>query len=89
MYFYPMYIDDELIQVIAESEKILPYIDIPLQHADDTMLRRMARRVTRGETEVLLDKLRAAIPNLALRTTMITGFPGETNEQIEAMQRFI
>jgi len=89
MYFYPMYIDDELIQVIAESKKILPYIDIPLQHADDTMLRRMARRVTRGETEVLLDKLRAAIPNLALRTTMITGFPGETNEQFEAMQRFI
>ena len=89
MYFYPMYIDDELIEVIANSEKIVPYIDIPLQHADDTMLRRMARRVTRGETETLLEKLRSGIPGLALRTTMITGFPGETTEQFEAMKQFI
>ena len=89
MYFYPMYIDDQLIQVIADSEKIVPYIDIPLQHADDTMLRRMARRVTRTETEELLQRLRAGIPGLALRTTMITGFPGETNEQFEAMKQFI
>lgn len=89
MYFYPMYIDDELIRVIADSDKILPYIDIPLQHADDTMLRRMARRVTRGETEKLLGRLREGIPGLSLRTTMITGFPGETRQQFEVMRRFI
>jgi ribosomal protein S12 methylthiotransferase len=89
MYFYPMYIDDALIQVLARSKKILPYIDIPLQHADDVMLRRMARRVTHSETEDLLSRLRAGIPGLALRTTMITGFPGETDEQFEFMQEFV
>ncbi|HIF34127.1 MAG TPA: 30S ribosomal protein S12 methylthiotransferase RimO [Planctomycetaceae bacterium] len=89
MYFYPMYIDDALIQVLARSKKILPYIDIPLQHADDAMLRRMARRVTHSETEDLLSRLRAGIPGLALRTTMITGFPGETDEQFEFMQEFV
>jgi ribosomal protein S12 methylthiotransferase len=89
MYFYPMYIDDQLIETIASCEKIVPYIDIPLQHAEDTMLRRMARRVTRAETESLLTRLREGIPNLALRTTMITGFPGETVEQFEVMKEFI
>jgi ribosomal protein S12 methylthiotransferase len=89
MYFYPMYIDDALIQVIAGSSKILPYIDIPLQHADDTMLRRMARRVTHRETEELLTRLRDGIPGLALRTTMITGFPGETDDQFAFMKEFV
>ncbi len=81
MYFYPMYITDELLDVIAASDKILPYIDIPLQHIDDDVLRRMRRATTRDKTEQLLDRLRGEIPNLALRTTLIAGFPGETEEQ--------
>ncbi|ADB17834.1 MiaB-like tRNA modifying enzyme YliG [Pirellula staleyi DSM 6068] len=89
MYFYPMYITDELIDVIAKSEKIVPYIDMPLQHINDTMLRRMSRRVTRAETELQIKKLREAIPNLTLRTTFITGFPGETQEQYEELREFL
>ncbi len=89
MYFYPMYIDDELIRVIAESQRILPYLDMPLQHINDTMLRRMARRVTRAETESLLKQLRSGIPDLVLRTTFITGFPGETNEQFSELVDFV
>ena len=79
MYFYPMYIDDKLAKTIGNAKRIVPYIDMPLQHINDTMLKRMARRVTRAETEVLLSKLRSHIPNLTMRTTMITGFPGETD----------
>lgn len=89
MYFYPMYITDALIEQIVNSPKIVPYLDMPLQHANDTMLRRMARRVTRSETEVLLDKLRARIPNLVMRTTFITGFPGETDEQFTELVDFV
>lgn len=89
MYFYPMYIDQPLIETIAASDKILPYIDMPLQHIDDTMLRRMSRRVTRAATEKLMDDLRKGIPNLTLRTTFITGFPGETDEQFETLKRFV
>jgi ribosomal protein S12 methylthiotransferase len=89
MYFYPMYIDDELINTIAQSGKILPYIDIPLQHASDAMLKRMARRVTRGETEDLLSRLRSRIKGLALRTTFITGFPGETDDDFAQLYAFV
>jgi len=89
MYFYPMYITDELVDVIAGSKKILPYIDMPLQHAADGMLRRMSRRVTRSETETLLDKLRSKIPNLTIRTTFITGFPGETEEHFAELRDFV
>jgi ribosomal protein S12 methylthiotransferase len=89
MYFYPMYVSDELIDAIARSPKILPYIDMPLQHIDDQMLRRMARRVTRAETEQLIDKLRQRVDRLALRTTFITGFPGETDEQFAALKQFV
>ena len=89
MYFYPMYIDDELIGTIADSRKILPYIDIPLQHASDPMLRRMARRVTRAATEELLERLRSRIKGLSLRTTFITGFPGETDDDVEQLAEFI
>ncbi len=88
MYFYPMYIDDELIDVLANSKRIIPYIDIPLQHASDHMLRRMARRVTRPDTEALLAKIRGRIPNLTLRTTFITGFPGETEADFEELLAF-
>jgi ribosomal protein S12 methylthiotransferase len=89
MYFYPMYVTDELIDVIAASRRIVPYLDMPLQHINDTMLRRMARRVTRQQTEEMLAKLRARIPNLAIRTTFITGFPGETEEQFAELSDFI
>ena len=89
MYFYPMYISEELLDVIADSEKILPYIDIPLQHIDDDLLRRMCRATTREKTEALLDRLRARIPNLALRTTLIAGFPGETEEQFGRLLEFV
>jgi len=89
MYFYPMYIDDDLINTIAASRKIVPYIDIPLQHASDTMLRRMARRVTRPETEELLGRLRSRIKGLSLRTTFITGFPGETDDDFQQLVDFV
>jgi ribosomal protein S12 methylthiotransferase len=89
LYLYPMYFGDELIDSIAASEKILPYLDIPLQHINDTMLRRMQRRVTRAQTEELLAKLRGRIPNLVLRTTFITGFPGETDEQFNELIEFV
>ncbi|MAV34672.1 MAG: 30S ribosomal protein S12 methylthiotransferase RimO [Planctomycetaceae bacterium] len=89
MYFYPMYIDDALIDTISSAEKILPYIDMPLQHINDDLLRRMARRVTRRETEALIDKLRDRIPGLTLRTTLITGFPGETDSQFEELADFV
>lgn len=89
MYFYPMYIDDRLLDAIAGSEKILPYIDMPLQHADDTMLRRMARRVNRADTEAQIEKMRDKIESLVLRTTFITGFPGETDEQFQTLVDFV
>jgi ribosomal protein S12 methylthiotransferase len=89
MYFYPMYITDELLDVIAGSSRILPYIDIPLQHIDDDVLRRMRRATTRDKTEALLDRLRARIPRLALRTTLIAGFPGETEEQFGRLLEFV
>jgi ribosomal protein S12 methylthiotransferase len=89
MYFYPMYITDELLEVIAGADKILPYIDMPLQHINDNMLRRMSRRVTRAQTEALIEKLRDRIPNLTLRTTFITGFPGETEEEFAELVDFV
>ncbi len=89
MYFYPMYVTDELIDVISASRRIVPYLDMPLQHINDTMLRRMARRVTRQQTEEMLAKLRSRIPNLAIRTTFITGFPGETEEQFTELAGFV
>jgi ribosomal protein S12 methylthiotransferase len=89
MYFYPMYITDELLDVIAGSRKILPYIDIPLQHIDDDVLRRMRRATTREKTEQLLDRLRARIPQLVLRTTLIAGFPGESDEQFGRLLEFV
>lgn len=89
MYLYPMYIDQALIETIAAADKIVPYLDLPLQHSHDEILRRMARRVTRQETEELLARLRARIPGLAVRTTLITGFPGETEDQFADLVDFV
>jgi ribosomal protein S12 methylthiotransferase len=89
MYFYPMYVSDEVIDTIAGSKRIVPYLDMPLQHASDRMLRRMQRRVNRHDTEELLDKLRSRIPNLVMRTTFITGFPGETEDDFNELVDFV
>lgn len=89
MYFYPMYIDDKLIDTLASSSKILPYIDMPLQHASDRMLKRMSRKTTRSSQEQILRDLRARIPNLVMRTTMITGFPGETDQDFAELAEFV
>ena len=89
MYFYPMYVSDELIDTVASSKRIVPYLDMPLQHINDRMLRRMQRRVNRRDTEELLAKLRSRIPNLVLRTTLITGFPGETDDEFEELLEFV
>ncbi|QEG40308.1 30S ribosomal protein S12 methylthiotransferase RimO [Roseimaritima ulvae] len=89
MYFYPMYIDDRLIDTIASADKILPYIDIPLQHGSDGMLKRMARRVNRQGMGDILGRLREKIDNLVLRTTFITGFPGETDADFAQLAEFV
>jgi len=89
LYFYPMYINDELIDVIRDSNRIIPYIDMPLQHINDNILRRMSRRVNKQQTIETIERLRTGIPNLCLRTTMLTGFPGETDEQFEELVDFV
>ncbi len=89
MYFYPMYIDDRLLETIAAAKRIVPYIDMPLQHADDTVLRRMSRRTNHHDAEELIARMRSIIPGLTMRTTFITGFPGETDEQFERLVDFV
>jgi len=89
MYLYPVHFNDELIQTIADSTKILPYLDMPLQHISTPVLKRMQRRVNGDQTRELVSKLRAAIPNLVMRTTFITGFPGETDAQFEELRDFV
>jgi ribosomal protein S12 methylthiotransferase len=89
MYLYPMYVTDELVDAIASSERVITYLDLPLQHASDAMLRRMQRRVSRRETEDLLRRLRDRLPGLVLRTTMLVGFPGETDEDFAELAEFV
>jgi ribosomal protein S12 methylthiotransferase len=89
MYLYPVHFGDDLIETIATSKQILPYLDMPLQHINDKMLKRMQRRVNREQTVTLVEKLRSRIPNLVLRTTFISGFPGETDEQHEELKDFV
>lgn len=89
MYAYPMRFTDELIDTIAECDKIVPYVDLPLQHIADDVLRRMGRGVTRGEIEALLGKMRDRIDGLVLRTTFIVGFPGETDENFAELLQFV
>ena len=88
MYFYPMYIDDRLIDTLAGANRILPYIDMPLQHASDAMLKRMSRKTTRASQEEILGQLRSRIDRLVMRTTMITGFPGETEDDFAQLAEF-
>ena len=89
LYTHPAHWSDELVATIAECDKVARYIDIPLQHIDGSMLQRMRRETSRHHIENLIDKLRAGIPGLALRTTFIVGFPGETDAKFEALLEFI
>lgn len=89
LYCYPEEITDELIQVIKEEEKICHYLDLPIQHANDEILKRMGRRTSKEQLVEIIGKLRKEIPDIALRTTLITGFPGETEEQHQELAEFV
>jgi ribosomal protein S12 methylthiotransferase len=89
MYVYPSVMTDAMIDAIAECERFVKYIDIPLQHINDRVLKSMHRRVTRKQTETLLDKLRRRIPGVAIRTTFIVGFPGETDAEFDELLDFV
>ncbi len=89
LYTYPERISDELLDLMASEEKIVNYLDVPLQHCDGTVLKRMNRRGDRETLEALINKIRAKLPDITLRTTLITGFPGETEEQFEALCDFV
>ena len=89
MYLYPNNFTDELIDAIAECDKVCKYIDIPLQHASDRLLKSMNRYDTRAEVEALLTKLRERIPGITIRTTFIVGFPGETDEDFAELLDFV
>ncbi|HIW80412.1 MAG TPA: 30S ribosomal protein S12 methylthiotransferase RimO [Candidatus Acetatifactor stercoripullorum] len=89
LYCYPEEITDELVQVIATQPKVCHYLDIPIQHASDSILRRMGRKTSKKELEGQIKKLREKIPDICLRTTLISGFPGETQEDFEELYRFV
>jgi ribosomal protein S12 methylthiotransferase len=89
LYTHPAHWSDELIETIAECDKVARYVDIPLQHIDDSMLRRMKRETSRAHIENLIHKLRAGIRGVALRTTFIVGFPGETDAESASLLDFI
>ena len=89
LYCYPEEIYDELIETMKREPKICHYLDLPIQHTSDEVLRRMGRRTTRADLTKIIGKLREEIPDIVLRTTLITGFPGETQEQHEELMEFI
>jgi ribosomal protein S12 methylthiotransferase len=89
LYLYPSAVTDDLIEVLAAGRRLLPYVDVPLQHASDPMLRAMRRGTTALRQRRLVERLRAAIPGLTLRTTFIVGFPGETDADFEALCEFV
>ncbi len=89
LYCYPEEINDELIQTIKKEPKVCHYLDIPIQHASDRILRRMGRRTTQGQLREMIGRLREEIPDICLRTTLIAGFPGETQEDHEKLVDFV
>lgn len=89
LYCYPEEIYDELIQTMKEEKKICHYLDLPIQHASDRILKRMGRRTTQAELVEIVNKLRREIPDIVLRTTLISGFPGETQEDHEELMSFV
>lgn len=88
-YCYPEEITDELIEVIKQEEKICHYLDIPIQHASDRILKRMNRRTNQAQLKEMIGKLRQEIPDIVLRTTLISGFPGETEEDHQILMEFV
>ena len=89
LYCYPQFFTDELYDVLGRSQKIIPYLDMPLQHINDRLLKLMNRRHTRQESEAIIARLRATIPGLVLRTTFIVGFPGETESEFDELIDFV
>lgn len=89
LYCYPEEITDELIETIRTEEKVCHYLDIPIQHASDNILKRMGRRTNQAELRDMIARLRERIPDICLRTTLITGFPGETQEDHEELMAFV
>ena len=89
LYCYPEEITDELIEVIKKEPKVCHYLDLPIQHASDSILKRMGRRTSKQELADIVKKLRKEIPDICLRTTLITGFPGETEDQHEELMQFV
>ncbi|NLL76961.1 MAG: 30S ribosomal protein S12 methylthiotransferase RimO [Clostridiales bacterium] len=89
LYCYPEEITDELIETIKQEKKICNYLDIPVQHGSDAILKRMGRRTDSAEIKSIVEKLRSSIPDICLRTTLITGFPGETEKDHEALMDFV
>ena len=89
LYCYPEEIDKELITAIKNIQKVVKYLDMPIQHASDTILKKMGRRTSKQELIAIIDQLREEIPDIALRTTLITGFPGETKEEHEELLDFV
>lgn len=89
LYCYPEEITEELIQVMKEEEKICHYLDLPIQHASDHILKRMGRKTSKRELVDIIHKLRSEIPDICIRTTLITGFPGETKEQHAELKEFV
>lgn len=89
LYCYPDALTDELLETMAEEEKIVKYIDLPLQHASARVLKRMNRTGDRESLTALMKKIREKIPGVTLRTTLITGFPGETEEEFTELAEFV
>ncbi len=89
LYCYPEEITEELIDVMSSEPKVLHYLDVPIQHASDTILKRMGRRTSRAELEEKIVMMRNRIPDICLRTTLISGFPGETEEDFEIVKEFV
>jgi ribosomal protein S12 methylthiotransferase len=89
LYNYPNYFTNELYEALASCEKVIPYLDMPLQHINDRMLKMMNRRHTRAETEEIIGRLRETMPGLVLRTTFIVGFPGETEDEFEELLDYV
>ncbi len=89
LYAYPEHFTDDLFEALGHTPKVIPYLDMPLQHINSRMLKRMQRRVNREKTIELVEKLRERIPNLVLRTTFITGFPGETDAEFSELRAFV
>ena len=89
LYGHPAHISDELLTLMAEEEKICSYIDLPVQHIHHEILRKMGRRMTQSQIRALISKIRSIIPDVTLRTSLIVGFPGETEQQFKELMQFV